>query len=76
MHTFELIIRTYIYYEPIFFLCQLHLVCTLFAIIEIILCFLYLTSPFLVKHFDMPVWHPANEVTLHDLEMMAAQVNM
>ena len=26
--------------------------------------------PFLVKYFDMPVWHPANEVTLDDLEMM------
>jgi hypothetical protein len=35
--------------------------------------------PFLVKYFDMPVWllwHPVNEVTLDDLEMMAAQVDM
>ncbi len=32
--------------------------------------------PFLVKYFDMPVWHPINEVTLDGLEMMAAQVDM
>ncbi len=32
--------------------------------------------PFLVKYFDMTIWHPTNEVTLHDLEMMAAQVDM
>ena len=32
--------------------------------------------PFLVKYFDMPVWYLANEVTLDDLEMMAAQVDM
>ena len=39
-HTLELIIRTYIHYAPIFFLWQLHLLFTLFAIIEIILIFL------------------------------------
>ena len=32
--------------------------------------------PFLVKYFAMTVWHPTNEVTLDDLEMMAAHVDM
>ena len=37
LRTFKLIMRTYIHCEPIFFLRQLHLLCTLFAIIEMIL---------------------------------------
>jgi hypothetical protein len=30
--------------------------------------------PFLVKYFDMPIWHPTDEATLD--ELLDAQVDM